>query len=856
MHATLGQTDCGGDLREPWLRTICGIDDDHIDIRRSGAAKTMLEARCRAREHDKALRQRQRGSSPRGVGRNGEPFVRRACDHAHSISELRERRDPLRHRVSGNDDDIRMSGSTTKHSALPGDGAFRQQLWRLPRMQIPHRYGDLVVIMQAIVFGQRCHQRRRVDEPTAHTSNDPELPRACELAPRERKGARIRKTGQIGHSPGRNDGLDRATRRRCRDQTRGQIQRGRRLIRVDDLRDLVENDTQLGTHTQRVSAGTAKSASDAGPCLNAQVSDGRLPVQRRWIRWTISTIVTLLVLAIGWVVIRGVSAVSEMQNVANSASQMRTAIAEGELPRAELVAPRVAQHAASAHDLTSDPIWRGFEFIPWLGPNFTAMREVAEVADSIAADAVTPVLEIAGDIDLASFGFSGATIDLAPLAEVEAPLATASATLSTAETQAQQIDADAALPPLADAVREMRDVVTEAATVVGAFHGASVLLPPMLGAEGPRTYVVAMQNNAELRSSGGIVGSLALLSANNGTISIVQQASTRDFPALDVPLPLSESTVSLFEDRPGRFMQNITSIPDFSEAGATMALRWEQQFGQSVDGVIAIDAVVAQHLIGATGEIAFGPFTADADNILPILLSEIYASIPDPAQQDDVFAQAANVLFAAALSNPEPQKLIGALASAADEDRIRIWSAHPEEQDLLAASTLGGALPVDGERGPYVGVLINDATGGKMNFYTSASISTAVGVCRGEPTTQVRVTWTNDAPLDAAETLPEYVTGGGWYEVQPGDVRTLIAIYGPEGATLRSDDRDGEEEGVQTTTLGTRSVVQHDVLLAPGESSTITVSFTGTGAGDRLTRVQHTPMIDTPEPTRAEFSCL
>lgn len=564
---------------------------------------------------------------------------------------------------------------------------------------------------------------------------------------------------------------------------------------------------------------------------------------------------TFLVLAIGWVVIRGFSAVSEMQNVANSASQMRASIAEGDLARAELAAPRIAQHAAGAHELTSDPIWRGFEFVPWLGANFTAMREVAEIADSIATDAVTPVLEIADDIDLASFGFTGATIDLTPLAEVEEPLATASATLSAAETQALQIDAGSALPPLADAVHEMRDVVTEAATVVGAFHGASVLLPPMLGADGPRTYVVAMQNNAELRSSGGIIGSLALLRAENGTISIVQQASTRDFPTLEEPLPLSDSTVALFEDRPGRYVQNITSIPDFTEAGATLALRWEQQFGQSIDGVIAIDAVVAKHLVKATGGVSFGAFTANADSILPILLSEIYASVPDPAQQDAVFAQAANVLFAAALRDAEPQKLLGALAASAEEDRIRIWSAHPEEEELLTASTLGGALPVDGERGPYVGVLVNDATGGKMDFYSSAAISTAVGVCRGEPTTQVRVTWTNDAPSDAAETLPEYVTGGGWYDVEPGDVRTLIAVYGPEGATLRSAERDGEEEGVQTTTLGTRSIVQHDVLLAPGESTTITVSFTGTGAGERLTRVQHTPMIDIPETTRAEFSC-
>ncbi|WP_033104766.1 DUF4012 domain-containing protein [Microbacterium profundi] len=583
------------------------------------------------------------------------------------------------------------------------------------------------------------------------------------------------------------------------------------------------------------------------------MSDGRLPVPRRWIRWSIVTVVTLLVLATGWVVIRGFSAASELQGVATSTSQLRTSIAEQNLARAELVAPRIAQHAASARDLTSDPIWRGFEFVPWVGQNFTAMREIAEIADSIATDAVTPLLGIAGDVDLAGLGVSGASIDYSPLAAAEEPLAAASATLAAAEIRAQQIDAGAALTPFADAVRDMRDVVTKTATAVGAIHGASVVLPTMLGGDTPRNYLVVMQDNAELRSSGGIVRSLTLLHAEGGKITIVQQASTRDFPGLESPLPLSESTIALFGDRPGVAVQDITSIPDFTEAGPILALRWQQRFGQSIDGVIAIDAVVAKYLTDATGEVSFGPFTADADSILPILLSEMYTSVTDPNQSNDVFVQAANAVLVASLSSTQPQKIIGALSASADEDRIRVWSAHPEEQRLLAASSLGGALPVDGERGANVGVLFNDATGGKMDFHTAAAISTAVGECRGERATQVQVTWTNDAPQDAAETLPESVTGGGG-EIDPGDVRTLVAVYGPEGATLRSTDRDGDEaEDAQTTTLGTREIVQLDVLLAPGESTTITVSFAGTA--ERVTRVQHTPMIEEPETTTGDLDC-
>ncbi|KAA0961405.1 DUF4012 domain-containing protein [Microbacterium sp. ANT_H45B] len=584
------------------------------------------------------------------------------------------------------------------------------------------------------------------------------------------------------------------------------------------------------------------------------MSDGRLPVRRRWLRWTLGVILTILVLAIGWVTVRGIGAVNDLQQVATSSSTLKEAVGQGDLEKAASLSSRIAHHAGSAHDLTSDPVWHAFGILPWLGPNFAAVSDVAEIADDVASDALVPVLDAAGALNLASLGLSNGAVDLAPFAAIEPSLANASTTLSAAQDRALRIDADATLPPLADAVREMRSTVTQAATVVGSLHGAAALLPSMLGADGPRNYVLAMQNNAELRSSGGIIGAIALLHAENGRVTLVQQASVPDFPKLDDPLPLSESTVALFEDRPGRYMQNLTSIPDFTEAGPAIAARWQNRFGQPIDGVVAVDAVMTESLLKATGPLTFGPFSVTHETVVNFLLSEIYAAVPDPAAQDEVFSQAAGALLSAALSTADPKDLVAALADSAEQHRIRIWSAHEGEQKMLAASSLGGALPVD-DTETHVGVLVNDTTGGKMDYYTDASITTSVGVCDGEPTTQVRVTWTNDAPADAGTTLPPYVTANGFYGVPPGSVRTLITVYGPEGATASHIDRDGEQESVQTALLGTRAAVQHEVLLAPGESSTITLEYQGTGAGERLTVVDHTPMISDPEISREELKC-
>lgn len=577
------------------------------------------------------------------------------------------------------------------------------------------------------------------------------------------------------------------------------------------------------------------------------MSDGRLPVRRRWIGTTVGVLAVALLLAIGWLVVRGLGAANDLSQVAANASALKAAIAKGELDRADTLSHRIADHAASARGLTSDPVWRAFEVVPWLGPNLTAVREVSEIADDVSEDALGPVVSVLGDVDLSALGLSGGAIDLAPFTQVEAPLGRASAALADASARAARIDAEATLPALADAVRELRGTMDDATTVVGALHGAAQLLPSMLGGSGPRTYVVAMQNNAELRSSGGIVGALAVVRAEGGRIGLVGQASAADFRALASSLPLSEPVVALFEDRPGRFIQNATSIPDFREAGPVIAEMWTQRFGGPVDGVLAVDAVVAAHLLEATGPVQAGPVTLDAESARELLLSGIYQSVPDPAAQDQVFAQVAGSLFSAALGAP-PRALISALADAADEHRIRIWSAHPEEEEILAASTLGGGVPADGTDTATVGILLNDMTGAKMDFYAKAQVAVSYGVCDGRPTTRVSTTWTNAAPADAAETLPPYVTAGGAFGVPPGSTETLVAVYGPQGALPARYDRDGETGSVQTATLERRPVIQHSVRLAPGESTTITVDFTGEGAGRRLTDVRHTPMagpIDT-----------
>ncbi|GAA1530692.1 hypothetical protein HD600_002218 [Microbacterium ginsengiterrae] len=573
------------------------------------------------------------------------------------------------------------------------------------------------------------------------------------------------------------------------------------------------------------------------------MSDGRLPARRRWVGGVIGLLVVAALLATAWVVIRALGSASELQSVRSSTAQLRSALADGELDRAERIAPRIAAHAALARDLTSDPVWRAFEFVPWLGANMTAMREVAEVTDAAADAAAGPIVLIADSVDPATLGFTGSRIDLAPLPDVHAALEGASIALHAAQTASMRIDVDAALPPVADAVREAQVLIRDVATTVGALHGAAGLLPGMLGGEEPRNYLIALQNNAEARSHGGAIVAFTLVRADNGVLANPRTVSAQDLTVLDSPpLPLDDATTTLFGDSPGRSVRDATSIPDFPSAAEIVAQHWQQQYGDVVDGVVALDLVAAEHLVGAIGSLSFGEHTADADTLVTRLASEVSVTNPQPVGRDAALAQAGGSLVSALLVGEDPAAVLAAVATASTDDRIRVWSAHEEEQKQLETSGLSGRMPSDGERGTHVSVLVNDASGGvALDAHAHASISTAVGACRGEPTTQVRVTWSNDVPADLAATAPASD------DLAAGQTRTLISIVGPEGASVSGGDVAAE--------LGVRPVAQYELVLSPGESSSVTASFTGTGAGDRRTQLHHTPLLDAPDVAMADLEC-
>ena len=552
---------------------------------------------------------------------------------------------------------------------------------------------------------------------------------------------------------------------------------------------------------------------------------------RRRILWTsVAFGVFLLLLAAGavWTLSRAQIARDSLESAAETAATLPALLEAGDSAGTEAAAESFATDSRRARDATSDIVWRTAELVPWIGPNLSAVRQVSEIADDLATEAVTPLVSVADGIDLDQLGFADGRLDLAPLADASPALARANKAFQRSVTTVEQLP-DPTVGLVADAVDRLTDVIVPAAATIDTLDRAAALLPAMLGAEGPRTYLLLMLNNAEVRTYGGIPGAGAVISVDDGRIGIERQLSSGDFLIEDEPVvPLSSSTIALFGDQPGRYIQNTMSPLSFSEGAEAASALLERSTGITVDGVIAIDTAALGYLLETTGPIEVGPFFLDSGNAVDVLLSDAYREIQEPSVLDGFFAAVALQLFETLTSgNVSTGGMIGAAERALDEHRLHLWSAHPDEQARIDGSTLETMLLPDDANTTRLGVFYNDLTGAKLDYYAQPSVSVELDECGTEPRARVTVDWTNTIPQDAATSLPSYVNGFGLTDTPIGETMTRLTVVGPQGWTLQDYMLDDEQPGVQTAQFDDRSALQTEFVTSAGGAHRFVVEYSG-----------------------------
>jgi len=580
--------------------------------------------------------------------------------------------------------------------------------------------------------------------------------------------------------------------------------------------------------------------------------------------WIVAAVLFVLVAAVVWVGVRGLLAVQELRAALPAASRVQSAIESGSAADAASQSSELRRHADAAHSLTSDPVWRAFEAVPGLGRNLSALDGVASSAASIADDGLDSLASLSGSLSASTFKPKGGALDLAPLAHAAPALAKADKAVQRGAQDAARLDGRGLIAPLASAVADYKAKVAGVAEFTDAASRASALLPAMLGQDGRRSYLLLVLNNAELRAPGGIPGSVVHVTADKGRIAFDDQYSARSFGEYDEPIvPLTDSTNQLYGEITGEFMQDVTLTPHFDESAQLASAMWQERFGQDVDGVVSLDPVALKYILQATGPVIVGagtPLKAQLtpDNVVRVLMSDVYARFSDPAQQDAFFNAASSAIFEkVAAGGFDPKAMLTAFGRIGDERRMNVWSATAAEQESIAQTTLAGGPARSAGGDQRFNVYLSDGTGSKMDYYLHTSVALGQLTCKPVGALYVvEVTLRNGLTAAQAAKLPAYVSGGGSYGVPVGTIRTQVTGYGSAGVEFgNAFDGDGTAEPVKFVKDGGRSAAQYVVDLKPGESQTVRLVYNPKkGEGGRI-QADVTPQINPVAVTRGGFDC-
>jgi hypothetical protein len=481
--------------------------------------------------------------------------------------------------------------------------------------------------------------------------------------------------------------------------------------------------------------------------------------------------------------------------------------------------------AADARSSTTGLGWWLTSQLPGVGDDVYAVRTVADVTDVLASEVLPEVVAASETLNPARLRPNGGKVMLAPLRAVAPEVVQANQAMQRQEQRIRALDSGDLNPQLAAPVELMQDKLGEAAALSAKAAYAVQLLPPMLGAEGPRSYLALFQNNAEIRATGGIPGAFATIDADGGQVSLGQQGDAGSIGRFEDPvLPLTGEEIGIYEEKLGLFPQNVNFTPDFPRSAELAQAMWQHTTGKTVDGVVSVDPVALSYLLEGTGPVTLPTGESlTADNAVNVLLHQIYLREPDPAVQDAFFALAAQAVFdALAAGKGEPTAVLDGLARAAEEGRLLVWSAHPAEQSMLSETRLGGRIPREPDDRPFVGVFFNDGTAAKMQYFYDYSVDVEPVTCNvaGRQTLEVTVTMTSTAPSDAGS-LPDYITGGG-AALRPGSMRVNAHLYAPLGGWIDASAVDGVEHPMNIQEHLGRAVGSRTVELAPGETHELT----------------------------------
>lgn len=331
-------------------------------------------------------------------------------------------------------------------------------------------------------------------------------------------------------------------------------------------------------------------------------------------------------------------------------------------------------------------------------------------------------------------------------------------------------------------------------------NGRAVLLvlPEITGNSGRKTYLVVFQNSAELRPTGGFIGSYAIVHFDGGKLLDykINDIYTADGQLRGRVEPPAE--ILHFLGQPNWFMRDANFAADFPLTAKRLEWFLEKETGQAVDGVVAVNLGAVQKILKASGGVTISgeseKITAENFFQKAEFASEINF-FPGSTQKKDFLGQVGEVLLAQItgeeFSKKWPDLGQGLQQALMEKDLMLYFNSKPIQKVIENASWEGGIKSARCQEKNQICVMVVEANFGanKANYFVKKSLEENFLIDKGGGIVErVTLNIRNESPSDSWP--------GGTY-------KNYIRFLAPLGSKLiRMDLGDGRTASVSGILTG------------------------------------------------------
>ncbi len=394
----------------------------------------------------------------------------------------------------------------------------------------------------------------------------------------------------------------------------------------------------------------------------------------------------------------------------------------------------------------------------------------------------------------------------------------------------EQIQVNKLNPALADYVLNLRVKIILLRDFLDKVVTLSETLPSLLGLGQEKTYLFLLQNNNELRPTGGFIGTLGLLKMKDGNILSFETKNVYDYDKfaqekLRVPAP---EPIKKYLNVKAWYLRDSNWQSDFPEAVKKIEWFYHQETNLSggklkdekIDGIIAITAKPVVELLATLGAIDVDSFVFNKDNFveqLQYLVEVGYQEQGKPYfQRKDIIGE----LAAKLINRTENLNLYGWLAlvksvfNNLEQKHVLVVTKDQTVQKLVTEQNWSGAInqnPAD-----YLFVVDANLAALKSNECVKRQVKYALVPAVDEKMlAKVEINYANSCVFT-------------WKSTR---YRTYTRVYVPVGSELIKTtgsmdmDRSSKPGKTEVSQENNRTVFGTFIAIEPGQVGTLSFEY-------------------------------